>query len=169
MAEEHEPVLLFSYLREDDPSKSTMLKLKRMGFARMVPIRDIRNSLCLTPFAGTYITQTDRKLAIPNGLSVIDGSWNLIEGIKDIRLRYPRRLPLLVPVNPVNFGKPGKLSSVEAMAAALYILGFMEKGIEILSKFKWGPHFYTVNANPLHDYGQCIDQECIEKAQNMYF
>ncbi len=169
MTSENEPDLLFTYLKEDDPSKSTMLKLKRMGLARMVPLRDIRISMCLTPFAGSYITKADRSLAIRSGLSVIDGSWNLIGGIEGIRLKYPRKLPLLVPVNPVNFGKPGKLSSVEAMAAALYILGFRETGLGILSKFNWGQHFYTVNANPLQDYGECNDQECIERAQNMYF
>lgn len=169
MYEEHRPTLLFAYLKEDDPSKSTMLKLKRLGLVRMIPVKGLHSSLCLTPFSTTYVTEADREIAIKCGLSVIDGSWNLISGIEGIRLKNPRKLPLLVPVNPVNFGKPGKLSSVEAMAGALYIIGFRDKGLEILSKFKWGQHFYTVNENPLEEYRICQDQECIEKVEKSYF
>ena len=48
-----------------------------------------------------------------------------------------KRLPLLIPVNPTNYGKVGVLSSVEALSAALFISGFNDLSLKILNIFKW--------------------------------
>lgn len=161
--------LFYVYLRQDDPKKSTMKKLERYGFVRRIELKSAARSVVLTPFSKEYITKNDRESIEKFGLTVIDGSWNRIDTIENINLRRLKKLPLLVPVNPVNFGKPGKLSSIEAMAAALYIVGYVEESKEILSKFNWGGTFITTNANLLNDYAQCKDSEEIESVQESYF
>ena len=41
--------------------------------------------------------------------------------MKQTRL-VPRMLPLLLAANPVNWGKPGKLTTMEAIASALHLV-----------------------------------------------
>lgn len=163
------PRILFAYLGEDDPAKSTMLKLKRFGLAEKAGMKKISQTLSLTPFAEIFITPADGSVILERSLSVIDGSWARIEGIRHLHLRFPRKLPLLVPANPVNFGKPGKLSSVEAIAAALYICGFRSSSTLVLSKFNWGLQFLNVNREPLDEYASCNSQEDIIRAESLFF
>ncbi len=54
-----------------------------------------------------------------------------------------RRLPLLIAVNPTHYGKPYILSTIEAVAAALYIMGFRDEAMEVLRLYKWGPEFHN--------------------------
>jgi len=78
----------------------------------------------------------------------LDCSWAHAEEIfSSVRLR-DRALPFLVAANPVNYGKPFKLSTVEALAAGLVILGELEQAQEILSKFKWGHVFWSLTMSP---------------------
>jgi pre-rRNA-processing protein TSR3 len=68
----------------------------------------------------------------------------------------------------VNFGKPFKLSTVEAFAAALYILGEMGQAALILNKFKWGHSFLELNAEPLERYSKAKDSTEVVKIQEDY-
>ena len=64
----------------------------------------------------------------------------------------PRMLPLLLAANPVNWGKPGKLTTAEALAAVLYLLGRREQASEVLGAFRWGERFFELNREPLDAY-----------------
>jgi len=142
---------------QDDPRKNTALKLARFGLVELVGnVRDIpRDYLLLDPEASLPITPGDSVILITKGLSAIDCSWRRfreVHGRIRGRFRLRRRLPLLIAANPVNYGRPHVLSTAEALAAALYICGFRDFAEEILSKFKWGPHFLDLNRSRLERY-----------------
>jgi len=73
-----------------------------------------------------------------------------------------------VAANPVNFGRPFKLTSVEAMAATLYILGEKAQARAILEPFRWGLRFLEVNAEPLEEYAQAKDSSEVVAIQALY-
>lgn len=153
--------VLVVYVGGDDPSKNTALRLIHAGLARRVR-RPPPGSLVLDPLAPVPVSASDRGIVESRGIVVVDASWR--------RLRLPRggvrrRLPLLLAGNPVNYGRPFLLSSVEAVAAALLLTGFREKAEEVLSVFKWGRSFLEVNRWLLprylgRDSRGVVEEEC---------
>jgi pre-rRNA-processing protein TSR3 len=79
-----------------------------------------------------------------------------------------RCLPYLIAGNPVNFGKPTKLSTVEALTAALYIAGFGEEAAELLSIFKWGHTFLELNRERLEGYANARDSREVVELQKQF-
>lgn len=161
--------LYFYYLGQDDPKRSTMKKLERQGLARSVDQKRCRSSMMLSPYAERYLLHDDVRLYRRKGLCIVEGSWNRISSVKDLRSPDERLLPVLIPANPVNYGKPGKLSSVESAASALYIMGLKEEAENIISRFNWGPTFLEININLLNDYTLCKSSEDVLKVQEDYF
>jgi len=63
-----------------------------------------------------------------------------------------RMLPLLLAANPVNWGKPSKMTTAEALAATLYLMGREKQARRLLSAFRWGEQFFVLNKEPLDAY-----------------
>jgi pre-rRNA-processing protein TSR3 len=139
-------------LKQDDPKKCTAAKLVKFKLAKNVK-KISKNTLVLDPFAERTLLPADGKLV--NSITAIDCSWNLVE--QAFAKGYPgftRKLPPLFAGNSVNYSKLGKLTTVEAISGAIFILGFNELALELLDKFKWGHTFYELNQDLLNDYSK---------------
>ncbi|EQD37554.1 protein containing DUF367, partial [mine drainage metagenome] len=108
-----------------------MKKLKRLGLAVEVSERGLGCSLALNPFAPAFILKTDAARVEKCGICALDGSWSNPGRLRDRVSRNQRKLPTLLAANPVNYGKTEKLSSAEAVAAALYISGNRDLAEEV--------------------------------------
>ena len=159
-------------LRQDDPKKCTAAKLVKFRLAKpLYKVRQVpQNCLTLNPFAPAPLLHKDHAQALKYGLVAIDCSWERVQTTFAARLPGRNiRLPTLLASNPVNYAKPSKLSSMEALAASLYVMGFREQASQLLSIFKWGPHFLTLNAQPLEAYASATDEEQLIRAESEYF
>lgn len=138
-----------------DPKKCTGRRLARFNLAQEIAsLRRVPyGSIVLTPYSQKAISREDASRAEAHGLVVLDLSWKNIETIPKIKSgTQGRALPFLLAANQVNWGKPLKLSSAEALAAALFIMGFKDQARETLSKFSFGDEFFRLNREPLERY-----------------
>jgi pre-rRNA-processing protein TSR3 len=89
----------------------------------------------------------DKEIIEKSGIGVVDCSWAKIDETPFNRMKSaaPRLLPFLIAANPINYGRPCKLSCVEAIAAALYIVNLKDEAKFYLSKFTWGHSFIELN------------------------
>ncbi|ERM94247.1 hypothetical protein AMTR_s00010p00217090 [Amborella trichopoda] len=124
----------------------------------------------LSPVGKQCVSRDDSLLIKKKGLAVIDCSWARLSDVPFVKLRctHPRLLPWLVAANPVNYGRPCELSCVEALSAALTICGEEETANLLLSKFKWGHAFLSLNRDLLKAYSQCTNGSDIIAAQNSW-
>jgi len=162
------------HLGRDDPNKCTALKMYRKGFAAEIfyNLRDLMayrrrlgKVIVLNPFACSVVSPLDRVLIEKYGILVVDTSWknygDIFTRIRKIGVH--RRLPYLLAANPVNYGKPYILSSIEAVAATLYITGFKVEAEKLLSIFTWGYVFIELNRELLNSYSKAkTENEVIE-------
>ncbi|NPE30163.1 DUF367 family protein [Methanococcoides sp. SA1] len=158
------------HAKQCDPKKCTGKKMARFELANIFDkVQKIpRGSILLDPMAKQALSPADKN---EQNITVLDCSWETVEEVfpQLMRLRLQHRaLPYLVATNPVNFGRPFKLTSVEAFAATLYILGNKKQAEKILSKFNWGHVFLDMNKEPLEDYSKAKDSNEIIKIQSEY-
>ena len=137
------------WLAQDDPEKNTAVISSRRGDIILhkkintLPKKGIILNRCVVRFSAlkiiTYFNEQNGSLV---GL---DCSWKQIEpSVEQVMRRTrlkPRMLPLFLAANPVNWGKPGKLTTIEALAAATYLVGNKEQVSKLLSGFRWGERF----------------------------
>jgi len=157
-------------LRQDDPFKCTAAKLAKFRLAE--PVKFIRkNTIVLNPFSQTRVLKKDAEIA--DSVCAIDCSWERADEVlkhqRMISQGIGRRLPAMLAANPTNYAKLGKLSSAEALAGALYILGEKKLAAEIMDKFKWGHTFLELNSDLLEDYVGAETEEQVAHLEKEYF
>ena len=164
--------LVVYHANEDDPKKCSAKKLHRFGFVKLeTNIRKMpRDAVLLNPFAEKSFSKEDLNIAEKNGIVAVDCSWKNAENNFEYldKRNHPRALPFVVAANPVNYGKPFKLTTLEAFASALYILGDVEKAKEILNLYKWGPNFLVLNREALEEYREAENSRDIIKIMRGY-
>lgn len=156
-----------------DPKKCTSRKLGRLGLLTFVPRAASlpAGTILLTPESDRALSRADSARAARHGLSALDLSWKVTEkvgGFPAVPKATPRALPYLLAANPVNYGKPFILSSAEAFAAALVILGEEAHAQELLGKFAWGEQFFLLNREPLDAYKAAGDSAAVVAAQSEF-
>jgi pre-rRNA-processing protein TSR3 len=160
------------HARQCDPRKCSALKLKRHNLIRVVHTkrRLPRGAVILNPFAKKAFSPSDRARMESRGLVALDLSWKHADEVATfLSLRGASRcLPYLIAANPINYGQPTKLSTVEALAAALAIAGFVADAEKLLSVFKWGPTFLSLNGELLEDYARTRNSGEILEAQKAF-
>ena len=156
-------VLMFN---QDDPKKCTAAKLVRFGLAKK--ITSIRSKTALLhPFSERTLLNNEKTTF--NSITAVDCSWNKAE--KMFQKKYsgiPRKLPPLLAGNPVNYSKINKLTTVEALASASFILGNEELCSDLLAKFNWGHTFLELNENLLKDYQNAQSEDDVNSIITEY-
>ena len=139
------------WLAQDDPKKNTAVLASKRGNLKLhkrvnsLPKRGI----ILEPLCGKVFGPEDHQLLISGGSLVgLDCSWAHIEDsvaqvMRRTRLQ-PRMLPLLLAANPVNWGKPGRLTTAEALGTVLYLIGRENHAREVLGAFRWGSYLFKL-------------------------
>jgi len=159
-------------MNEDDPKKCSAKKLNRFGFARLEKNlkRLPKHAILLSPFAEKSLSKEDLPVAEEAGILAVDCSWeNAEQHFLELSKSYvPRALPFVVAVNPVNYGKAFKLTTLEAFAASLYILDKVDEAVEILKIYNWGSHFLELNKQPLEDYRKAKNSTEVIEAMKQY-
>lgn len=169
--------------KQDDPKKCTAVHLHKMGKIKLVykisnlPLKGV----LLNPFATKALSIEDLSHMQTKGLIGLDCSWAQAEATFGVDKRQDgkpkskgrwkfvdRILPYLLAANPVNYGRPCKLSTVEALAAGLYIVGYKTESERLLDGFKWGEQFFKLNFEFLEAYSDANSSTEVVKIQNDY-
>jgi pre-rRNA-processing protein TSR3 len=168
---EKSPRLTIYHANQCDPKRCTGLKLKRHGLARVVTsIKFLpRRAIVLNPFGEIAFSPADRQRIQDFGLAALDCSWEHAQKVLSTHVKGTSRcLPILLAGNPTNYAKATKLSTVEAIAGALYIAGFKDKAEKVLSIFVWGHTFLELNHALLENYASAKDSTEIIEMQRSF-
>ena len=165
------------WLAQDDPKKNTaVLSSKRGDITLHKRVNTLpKKGIILEPLCGKIFGPEDHNLLTQQNGSLVglDCSWKQIESsveqvMRRTRLK-PRMLPLFLAANPVNWGKPGKLTTIEALAAAIYLTGNKKQASKLLSGFRWGERFIDLNYEPLEEYSSAKSSADLVELQFEFF
>ena len=149
-------------MRQDDPKKCTAARLERLGLARgLRRAPSGRGAMVLDPYSPDILVRADARSV--TSVTAIDCSWRLAVGVFAAGPRAARKaLPPLLAGNPVNYARLGTLTTAEALAATLFVLGEGERAHDILSRFAWGHTFHELNASLLDSYARLEDASGVD-------
>ncbi len=165
------------WLAQDDPKKNTAVKLSKRGNIKLhTKLKKLpRRGIILDPLCGKVLGPEDHELLLEKYGSIVglDCSWNQIEeSVEEVvsRTKLNRRmLPLLLAANPVNWGKPSKLTTAEALAASLYLIGNIKQAKQLMAAFSWGEQFFILNKEPLEAYKDAKSSDELVNLQFEFF
>jgi pre-rRNA-processing protein TSR3 len=159
------------WLAQDDPRKNTAVLASKRGNLKLhKSVRTLpKKGIILEPLCGKVFGPEDHELLLNQRGSLVglDCSWAHIEAsveavMKQTRLQA-RTLPLLLAANPVNWGKPSRLTTAEALATVLSLIGEDDQARDVLGAFRWGERFFELNREPLEAYaGAKNSQELVD-------
>ncbi len=166
-------------LGDDHPRACTGRRLLRLGLAsELRPSEAGRDrGVALDPYAEAPLSHADLARAASEGVLAVDCSWNRLatgptrgrRGPWGLESATRRRLPFLLAANPQHYGRLGELNTVEALAAALYVLGRAGEGVQLLEGFAGGSAFFEVNRVRLERYAGARDAGEILAAEHALF
>ncbi len=171
------PIPLFvRILGEDHPKACTGRRVLARGLARPLAGNGSR-PIVLDPHADHPLSGTDRTTATRSGILAVDCSWNQLGergGLPDsvdtsVRGAPHRRLPILLAANPQHYGRPTELNTVEALAAAAFLMGRTDQAEALLAGFRGGPEFLTINRERLGAYRDARTSEDVRTAERRLF
>ena len=168
---DHFPRIMIYDLHQDDPTKCTAARLERLRLAQPIhsPRQIPRAAIVLNPTATKTISSEDRAMINDHGLVGLDCSWNTADAVFGENIKGEnRRLPTLLAGNPTNYSIRGRLSTAEALAAALLITGYKERAEEILGLFKWGKTFLALNQESLKEYAKASPLEMFDREREFF-
>lgn len=160
------------HAEECDRKKCTTVKLGKKGKVKVVTkLNQVpTGTIVLDPYSPKALSVEDKDVITEKGLVGLDCSWKRLDKTP-FRIKTgknSRSLPFLIAANPTNYGKPCILSTAEAIAASFYIIGFKDIAIDIMSGFKWGPHFLKLNEELLEAYSKAKSSLDVVEIQNEF-
>lgn len=155
-----------------DPKRCTGARLVQRKLFQRMNLKQPFRGIVLSPMGTVAVSPTDRSILQLSGLSLIDCSWARLSEIPFSQMNptssHHRLLPFLVAANTVNYGRPSKLSCVEAAAATLYICDYKDAAHRLLQEFSWGEEFVRLNFDLLEMYAACVDAADVVEKQNTW-
>ncbi|KAI9010688.1 putative ribosome biogenesis protein C16orf42 [Hyaloraphidium curvatum] len=156
---------------QNDPKRDSGSRLCRLGYASLLRVGQSFAGVVLSSEAKAVVSPADADIVAKYGVAGVNCSWNRLEEVPFGTMgkgRNQRLLPLLYAANSVNYGRPFKMNTAEAMAACLYITGFKDDARALLSPFGYGEEFLRLNHDALEAYSKCASGEDVLELQRGY-